>query len=142
MAARRTARPRPRAGGTTQANAARGEYSLQLAGTTYRLRPTFEAIVAIEDTLDLTALELARAGGEGRIAAPAMGVIVAELIRAGAEEGDRLTANVTPDAIARLIYAEGLVKVGFVVTMVLSAAVTGGHEPSGEARAVAKTTTG
>ncbi len=141
MAAPKSPRPRPRAKAGS-ANPARGEHTLTLAGTTYVMRPTYDAIVAIEDALDLTALELARAGAEGRLGCNVLGVIVAELVRAGAAPDDRLTANVTADALARLIYEEGRAKVGTVITVVLSGAVMGGHKATGEPKAVTEMPTG
>jgi hypothetical protein len=61
-------------------------------------------------------------------------VVVAELSRAGADDDDRLTANVSDDEIAALIFEEGMPKVQAAVVLVLGDAITGGRDRSGKAK--------
>lgn len=130
-AARQQRKPR------SQANANRGEHSLTLAGKTYRLRPSYAAVVEIEEQLGRSAMELLRAANTMTLNFTDQGVIAAELIRAGAEEGDDLTRNVSAERIGELIFEEGTANALVALTVVLASAVTGGRTVSGEAKAVA-----
>ena len=123
------------------ANAERGEHELVLAGRTYRLRPSYSAIVAIEDKTERALLELVRIGGGGAMPLGMAGTVAAELIRAGAEEGDRMTKAVSAERIAEMIYEEGVPRIVARLTACLIDGATGGRDASGEAKAVAETTT-
>lgn len=125
---------------TTGANKARGEFQLTLGGKTYRLRPSHEAIVAIEEETRplLVLVRLANAGDLGN---KQMGIIAAELIRAGADEKDTLTRAVHSEPIGRLIYEEGVGRVLPILTLCLLEAATGGRLASGEAKAAPAETT-
>jgi hypothetical protein len=115
----------------------RGEHELVLAGVTYRLRPSHGAIRAIERATERSALELVRAGNVGALLLDQLGTIAAELIRAGADEGDELTRGVSAERISELIYEQGLAGANFRLTAVLADAVSGGRKASGEAKAPA-----
>lgn len=137
----RAANPRPRrktAGAT--GNAARGETTLLLGGKSYRLRPSYAAIVAIEDELGRSAIELLRASNAMALSYEDMGVIAAEFIRAGADEDDAMTRSIASDRIAELIFEEGSAAALVSLTVALASAVSGGRTASGEAKPV--TTTG
>lgn len=122
--------------------AERGEHELELAGVRYRLRPSHQAMVAIERETGRSSLELVRLGNVGALTLAHLGVVAAELISAGAE--DELTRAVDAERIGELIYEQGVAGVTFRLTAVLADAVTGGRKASGEARATpaAKTGTG
>ncbi len=118
-----------------KANAARGEHELVLGGKAYRLRPTHAAIVAIETAAGASLLELVRLGNTARLTLGQLGAIGGELIRAGATDGDAMTANVDDGRIGELIFEEGLPKVTMRLTLCLLDAATGGRTSSGEAKA-------
>lgn len=131
-----TASRKPRAPRNGRAaNPVRGEHELELGGVTYLLRPTFTAVVAIESTLETSLLALFRKANVGLLAYADAGVVVAELIRAGAEPGDPLAANVSDEGIAALIYETGMPTVQAALVLVLGDAITGGRDRSGKAKA-------
>jgi hypothetical protein len=129
-------KPRP-ARRAPAANPVRGEHDLDLAGVVYRLRPTFTAVVSIEQALETSLLALFRKANAGLLRYADAGVVVAELIRAGAEPGDTLTANVSDEEIGALIFEEGMPKVQAALVLVLGDAITGGRDRSGKAKAPA-----
>lgn len=131
-APRRKAAPRA---GTRKANPARGEHSIELAGKTYLLRPTFAASQAIEEELGQSLIELLRRANGCTLSYAEMGTICAEYIRAGAESGDRMTRAVSAERIAELIYEEGSAQVFVALTLLLADAVSGGRTAEGEAKA-------
>lgn len=121
--------------------AERGEHELVLAGVSYRLRPSHQAMRNIEAKTERSSLELVRMGNVGALSLDHLGTVAAELIRAGAE--DELTRAVSADRIGELIYEQGVAGVTFRLTAVLADAVSGGRKASGEAKAApaAKTET-
>uniref|UniRef100_UPI0035CC477F GTA-gp10 family protein n=1 Tax=uncultured Sphingomonas sp. TaxID=158754 RepID=UPI0035CC477F len=116
-------------------NADRGEHELLLGGVTYRLRPSFTAIGAIERKTGIKLLPLARMGNTGDISLADLAIISVELIRAGAEPDDMLTANVGAEAIGQMIYEQGVADVTLAIFRCLLDAATGGRTASGEAKA-------
>lgn len=120
--------------------AERGEHMLDLAGVSYRLRPSHQAMRAIEAKTERSSLELVRMGNVGALSLDQLGAIAAELIRAGAE--DEMGRAVHADRIGELIYEQGVAGVTFRLTAVLADAVSGGRKASGEAKAAAAATTG
>lgn len=128
MAARRRAAGRA-------ANAQRGEHELTLAGVTYRLRPSHDAIVAIEEVTGRSIMDLYRAGNVGGLTLTQLGQIAGELIRAGASETDELTAQVDDERIGELIFEEGVFRAMARLTLCLVDAASGGRTASGEAKA-------
>ena len=121
--------------GRAKANAERGEHELVLGGKTYALRPTHAAIVAIEKTAGASLLALVRLGNTAQLTLGQLGAIAGELIRAGADDGDKLTAAVDDERIGELIYEQGLPTVTAKLTLCLLDAATGGRTSSGEAKA-------
>lgn len=117
------------------ANPVRGEHELVLAGVAYRLRPSWEATVAIEEVLDTTLLALFRKANAGLLSYADAGVVVAELIRAGADDDDKLTANVSDEEIGKLIFEDGMPRTQAALVLVLGDAITGGRDRSGKAKA-------
>lgn len=115
--------------------AARGEHALTLAGVTYRLRPSHEALVAIEERTERSVLALVRLGNAADLRLTQLGVIAAELIRAGAE--DEATRHVDAERIGELIQETGIPGVTSRLTLCLLDAATGGRTASGEAKAAA-----
>jgi hypothetical protein len=113
----------------TAANPHRGEVSITLDGASYVLRPSFEAIVEIEERLGLSIVAIVRKTAEtSDIRMTEIGAIVAAGIRAhGREADDPLMAAVTNDRIGRLCWQEGLMSVLPVVQQFLLMAVNGGQ---------------
>lgn len=116
-----------------RSNPDRGEHEIELAGIRYCLRPSHAAMRAIEDATERSTLDLFRAGNTGSLSIETLGIIAAELIRAGAE--DELTRQVNADRISELIFEEGLHKAMARLTLCLIDAASGGRTASGEAKA-------
>ncbi len=95
---------------TVAANPHRGEISVTLDGVEYVLRPTAQAMVSIEERLNIGILALiARAYEKRDIRLTDIAVIIAEGIRAqGREIDDKMMANVSTDKIKDLVFAEGM----------------------------------
>jgi hypothetical protein len=132
------ARPRkPRAtAATPTANPARGEHNVTLLGKRYVLRPSFTAQVAIEEKTGRSYAELAMDGQTGALKIGHLGIIVAEMINAGAE-GPLQT--VSEARIAEMIYEEGVPAVAAVATVAIIDALTGGRKATGEVKAAVAT---
>lgn len=113
----------------------RGEGELELDGVRYRLRPSHAAIRAIERRTDRSLLALVRMGNVGDLPLASLGIIAAELIRAGAE--DEMTRSVSADHLEELILEEGIPGANARLTLVLLDAATGGRTASGEVKAAA-----
>jgi hypothetical protein len=125
-----------------KANRERGEHDLALPGKTYRLRPSHSALKAIERETGCSVLALVRLGNVGELSLEQLGIIGAELIRAGADEKDSLTQGVDAERVEELIFENqgpdgvgGLPYAQSVLTLCLLDAATGGRTVSGEARA-------
>lgn len=105
------------------ANRHRGEVSVMLGGAEITLRPSFEAIVEIEETVGLLPI-LAAQACEMRL--PAKSVFA--VIRAGAKAaGADVKPSVIPD--------DGLSAANLAAFKFLHAALTGGSDEPGEAPA-------
>ncbi|MEZ0495400.1 GTA-gp10 family protein [Sphingomonas sp. IW22] len=115
------------------ANPDRGEHELTLAGVTYRLRPSRQAIRACESQTGLSLLALVRLGNAGELTSDHLGIIACQLIRAGAE--DEMTRRVDPDKLADLIFEASVVSTTARLTAALCDAALGGRTASGEAKA-------
>ena len=122
-----------------RANPSRGEHELTLAGISYVLRPSFAACSEIENTLDMSLIEVFRVANTMSLTYEQIGVILAALIRAGAQ--DDLTRNVNAERLAELVFEDGVGKAVAVLIFVLADAISGGRDVSGEAKAQANPTT-
>jgi hypothetical protein len=121
---------------TPVANKHRAEHELTLGAKVYRLRPSYSAIMAIEEKTGHAIPELVRMGNGGAMPLRIAGTIAAELIRAGAKEGS-LDANVSADKVGEMIFEHGLPGAIARLTLCLIDAATGGRKASGEAKAEA-----
>jgi hypothetical protein len=115
------------------ANAARGEHELNLQGVGYRLRPSREALKAIEARTRTPVLKLSLLGDAADLTIEQLGIIAEELIRAGAE--DEATRHVSAARLEELIIEESMVRVTGRLTFCLSDACTGGRTAEGNAKA-------
>jgi hypothetical protein len=113
----------------------RGEHELTLAGVTYRLRPSHAATRAIEAKTGVAILPLARLGARAELSSLQLGIIAAELIKAGAE--DEMTRRVNAERIEELIFEEAIYVAQGTLSACLVDAATGGRTASGEAKAAA-----
>jgi len=123
-----------------KANPERGEHELVLDGVTYRLRPSHNAMVAIEAKTGRSIMDLFRAGNTGSLSLEQMGAIAGELIREGAD--DELTRQVDDERLSELIYEGGVHRAMARLTLCLIDAASGGRKASGEAKAAAVGTNG
>jgi len=126
------------------ANEDRGELSLILDGATMVLRPTFEALTEIEQTLDRGLVDLARDALAAKLKLAETAQIVTACVRAsGKETGDKGAAGANAARIARLIVDSdgGLHNALKTVGGLLSLAVTGGYTSAGELKPSMMTTT-
>jgi hypothetical protein len=115
------------------ANAYRGEHTLDLGGKTYKLRPTYDAIVEMEDGTGLSLVDLTRRADRHGLKLGEAAKVATALIKAGAS--DPLTAAVSAERIGELIYEQGLISVVIRLTLCLGEAVGGGRTATGEAKA-------
>lgn len=125
-------------------NADRGELVLVLDNTRMGLRPTFEAIEAIEQQLGRGLVDVARDALADKLTIGEAAQVACECIRAfGSETGDKGLAGANPKRIARLIYDSegGLLTVTKTLSALLSIAVTGGYDASGNLKPTATMTT-
>lgn len=118
------------------ANEERGEVSVDLGKKTYVMRPSFTAIQSIEKQTGLSLRHLAVAANTMSMDLATMGVVTGELIKAGAADGDVGAQLGEADRWAELIYAKGIPTVAARLTVVLSAALTGGATVEGEMKPV------
>lgn len=115
----------------------RGQLTIPLDGQEYLLRPSYEAIIAIERQLG-PLYNLATAAARGDLTLDQMGVCVAELMKAQGRADAEASADYRdpkPEKLAKLIYAEGAPKICARLAVLFTAAVTGGYTPEGEAKA-------
>jgi hypothetical protein len=121
------------------ANPERGEAAIELDGVEYVLRPTYEAIQAVEDILGKGIVKLGREALDGALTSRETAVIATEFIKAwGRETENTGAAHANPDKIGRLLYAMkegGTANALAIVAAVLTMAATGGFTPEGELKA-------
>jgi hypothetical protein len=129
------------------ANELRGEVDIVLDGQRFVLRPSYTAIVAMENKAGKPLLELASLAEQGLLTQEAQAIVTTELVRAwgrglvldeysSAEDRSTATAakGVNPEAMGELLYAVGAMAVQPRLAIVLGMALTGGCLPSGEAK--------
>ena len=117
------------------ANEDRGELAVILDGTTMVLRPTFEALSEIEQTLDRGLVDLARDALGAKLKLADTAQIVTVCVRAwGKETENKGAAGANAQRIARLIVDSegGLYTVLQTIAKMLSIEVTGGYNSAGE----------
>lgn len=122
----------------------RGEFSLLLAGTTMGLRPSYEAIDAVEKTLGRGVLAVTREALAGRLSMGETAQVACECIRAwGREANDTGAAGSNAVRIGQLIYdsPDGLHGAQQTIAAMLSLVVTGGYLSSGELKPATTMTT-
>lgn len=117
---------------------ARGEVALPLDGQDYHLRPSYEAIDAIERQTGRTLYELADSARHQGLTLKECGIVGSEMMKAYArthatsEEPLLGYAGAKPDRVAELVFEAGPALIQPRLALVLLAAVTGGVDASGE----------
>lgn len=122
----------------------RGEIALILDGQEMGLRPSYEAIDAIEQALGRGLIDVARDAIAGRLSLGATAQIACECIRAwGRENGDKGASGANATRIGRLILdsPDGYHGALKNLSAMLSLAVTGGYDSAGNLRPSATTKT-
>lgn len=121
---------------TTTANTVRGERVITLGGKKWKIVPTWEALIAIEERLGVNALPLFERIARGNVGVRDLTVIIAELLRGGGAQG------IKDKMVGQLILDAGLgdSEILLAVTGCLKDAMEGGtkNDPgaaSGEAKA-------
>lgn len=125
-------RKRTPAAATRSANPERGEHTAQILGKKYLLRPSYSAQIAIEQRTGRSYTELAMDGQSGALKLDHLGIIVAEMVNAGA---DGPLQKVSDERMAEMIYEEGMPQIAAVATVAIIDALTGGRTSKGEAKA-------
>lgn len=122
-------------------NAVRGEATIDLDGETFGLRPSYEAIVALEASTGKGLLQLARESVAGMLTSGEVAQVACEFMRAWGRENDNEgAAKSNPRKVGMLVQDNGGVAAAMgKVSAVLTMAATGGYTASGEVKA-AKTT--
>ena len=123
------------------ANDLRGEDEIVLDGATFGMRPTYEAIVAVETATGASIGTMAMAGANMRLPLGWVAIIVTEFVRAwGKANGNQAAANLAVDRVGGLIMDSGIVAAQLTVAKILNGAVTGGDTSTGEAKATGSQT--
>lgn len=117
----------------------RGEVTITLDGAEYVMRPSYEAIQAVEDKTGMGLLALLNAIGNGEMTLKRLAIIITEFVkawgRAGGDDADpirRGAAGANADKMAQLIYEAGVSTAMGRVSVVLVGALSGGVKASGE----------
>lgn len=128
-------KPAAKPKGPTKANKVLGEDEIVLDGATYVLRPSHQALVLIEQQTGHAIMALIQMAALGELKLETLGIIAAEMIRAGASDDDEATKHVSDERIAELIMEAGIPHVAATLVVVLTDAATGGRTASGERKA-------
>jgi hypothetical protein len=121
---------------TYTVNPERGEVALLLEGEVYPMRPSYDAMMAIEQQLgSLVALSYRHASPLQGLTMREMSVVACEAIKeAGRERGDegKMLRGVTAEKICKLIAAGGPLKAIAPIEKLLDNMITGGTKPKKE----------
>lgn len=125
----------------SDANAERGEISIDLEGRAHVLRPSYEAIVAIEAKTGRSIELLAEAAGDGALSLAEAAIVVTECVRAqGKAVGDPILQRYGPERVGELIHEAGKLIVVRHLQLLLFMAANGGYTATGEPRPLPMTT--
>lgn len=116
-----------------EANRERGEIAIELEGVPHVLRPSYEALVAIEAKAGRSIELLAEAAGDGALSLREAAVVVTECVRAqGKAVGDQSLQHYNEDRVGALIAEAGKLVIVRHLQLLLFLAATGGYVASGE----------
>jgi hypothetical protein len=111
-------------------NKERGEVPILLDGKVYPMRPSYEAIQAIEQRHGpILSLVTRLASPVHRLRMDELATIVTETIRAaGKDRDDKMLMSVQEDRIGELLYEHGIAKTVDVLELLLINMITGGGQ--------------
>jgi hypothetical protein len=116
-------------------NPTKGELTLTMEGFDYTLRPSREAVMAIEKLTRKSVIELYNAATELKLTLNETAFIVAELVKAwGIETGDQGMQRASAERFTTLVYEHGLHLVCARIATVLGLAATGGVSAEGKVK--------
>ena len=120
-------------------NPTRGDATIILDGVDVLMRPSYAAISAIEQQSGKGLIALAQEAGEGSMTMATAAIVVTQLIRAGASEGDISYKHAQVATVGNLIMEAkgGLIIALKKIELVLFMAASGGYDSSGEVKATA-----
>lgn len=119
-----------------------GELEFDMENVTYILRPSMDAIEAIERQTGRALIDLAQAAQGGRLSLAELSIIVAETAKAwGREATDSSDPNqvaardFTAAGVRPHLYDAGALQVNARLVVMLVGAISGGYDPRGKAKA-------
>lgn len=107
-------------------NPNRGEVQVTLGGQTHIMRPTFEALVAIEERTGMSLLRIVEKASDRDISLGTIGAVVYEGIKATNPD-----LKLTFKEVGRLVVASGITNLIEPVVKLLSEAIVAGQEEAG-----------
>jgi hypothetical protein len=116
-----------------------GQITVTLGGQDYRLRPSWEAIIEVEQALR-PLFSLATDASRGVLTIPDMATLVAAFMRAeGKRMGDKAPQvstyrNANEEKLSKLIFEQGAPSVCARLMVLLVGALNGGYTAEGEAK--------
>lgn len=118
---------------TPPANEPREPVTLTLEGVPYILRPTYDAILAIEAATGKSAFQIARDAADTSLSVTDAGIVSTELIAVeGRASGDKAVASVGRARISQMVLSEGLIAAQMRLAIVMTGAVTGVYTATGD----------
>lgn len=118
----------------------RGEVRLTLDGTAYVLRPSYQAIMDIEEATGLSLFELTSTADKQALTIRQMAIIAQAMIAAyGRETKNDTLTRFKVDRIAELMFEAGAMAVQPFILVVLYSALTGGVDASGKRKPATET---
>lgn len=119
-----------------EGNVERGEIAIDLDGTPHVLRPSFEAVIAIERATGRSLEQLAAQAGASALSIDDAAIVTTECIRAhGRATSDKLLVNYQPEQVAACIVAAGKMLIVRRLELLLYMAITGGYDAQGNLKA-------
>lgn len=115
----------------------RGHITVPLDGVEFTLRPSFEAISQIERLTGKSHERLAHDSIQQNLSYGELALICCEMMKAHAKANPKdpmrsSYSGAKPEKLEKLIYAAGKVRINVRVTVVLTAALSGGYTAEGE----------
>jgi hypothetical protein len=115
-----------------QANELRGEVDIELDGQKFVLRPSYAAILEVEQKTGKSLIKLATMAGDGDLSLTDTAIVVTAFIQAWGKAVDNSQAEgANASRIGELIQEYGLMQVQLRLTFALSLAATGGCKADG-----------
>jgi len=124
----------------SDANETRGEFPITLEGVAYTMRPSYEALVQMEQKTGCALSILRMAANAHALAIENAAIVVTEGIKAEGKATNNATLQqFSPERVGALLIDGGLEPVFDVIARMLDLALTGGVTELGEVKARAAT---